>query len=679
MTTSWKKKEEFSIFGKENYNKCKSDNGSVSKNGFTNFVNFVKMGLGKIIYGVEAPFIYTDRAITFVLLNSLYLNTNCVKIKDINTLAHIQSDPNVLNGNTNDVQSKINQTITDISNNILLIEKENNNIKNYEKKKNSLIQEKSNYTQNVKAVSNEAGSLFKQDDTEKNYDKQIDEQENLIFESNKNINKYNEKIEDLNRSLSDYNTRLYAINVTKESLNEPPHCKKLRKEVLDVSIMIKKQIYNILGIPLVLFIAYNIFFILCCKAPYGNGTEPVIPDVEKTITGKQGIAEDFVSGSYYMIEIVLNAVLYPFSILNDIFVYLRSCFVDDNDSILASSNPIKSNLTSINETYPLIIFLFLCFYIFTLYNSGLYSQLWNITIYGTPTKTPVRNTDGSININDSQTAAGTTEDNYNYAAMISSFVIVFVWIGFVFRFPGIIVKTLINTSGSMLLAIAAFIVFLLCTIALASKVPLFIMIYLLIVSCFSFLYQPTDKNYFFFEWYFKDFISHISDMMNAFNREYMEKKDGKFTNNDILNRTINSSGMFGIVNDVIYKAIYKQNMVGDKDCEQLGFFQKLYNSIQKGIFSNIFEILFILILLYGIFDYMKGYAYASELPLVLMILVILNIFFIACSGLSIYVKHLIRNDILDSKYGELLKKEASEKNGGMDNMASDETPKPPPP
>jgi flagellar biosynthesis chaperone FliJ len=238
-----------------------------------------------------------------------------VKIKDINTLAHIQSDPNVLNGNTNDVQSKINQTITDISNNILLIEKENNNIKNYEKKKNSLIQEKSNYTQNVKAVSNEAGSSFKQDDTEKNYDKQIDEQENLIFESNKNINKYNEKIEDLNRSLSDYNTRLYAINVTKESLNEPPHCKKLRKEVLDVSIMIKKQIYNILGIPLVLFIAYNIFFILCCKAPYGNGTEPVIPDVEKSITGKQGIAEDFVSGSYYMIEIVLNAVLYPFSIL----------------------------------------------------------------------------------------------------------------------------------------------------------------------------------------------------------------------------------------------------------------------------------------------------------------------------------------------------------------------------
>jgi hypothetical protein len=667
MTTSWKKKEEFSIFGQENYNKCKSDNGSVSKNGFTNFINFVKMGLNKIIYGVEAPFIYTDRALTFVLLNALYVNTKCVKIKDINTLAHIQSDPNVLTGNSSEVESKINQTITDISNNILSIEKENENIKNYEKNKNSLILEKTNYTQNVKVVSDDAGSSFKQDDKENTYDKQIEAQENLIFESNKNINKYNENIEKLNRSLSDYNTRLSAINLTKDSMNEPPRCKQLRKEVLDISVTIKNQIYNILGIPLVLFITYNIFFILCCKAPYGNGTEPVIVDIEKAITGKQDITEDFVNGSYYILEIILNAVLYPFTVLNNIFVYLRSCFVDDNDSNLSSTDPVKSNLTSINETYPLVIFLFVCFNIFTLYSSGLYSQLWNITIYGTPTKTPVRNTDGSININDSQTAAGSTQEKYNYAATISSFVIVFVWIGFIFRFPGIIVKTLVTTYGSILLAVLAFIVFLLCTMALASKVPLFIMIYLLIVSCFSFAFQPTESNYFFFEWYFKDFISHISDMMNVFNREYMEKKDGKFTNNDILNRTINTSGMFGIVNEVVYKAIYKQNMVGDKDCEQIGFFQKLYNSIQKGIFSNIFEILFILILLYGIFDYMKGYAYASELPFVLMILVILNLFFIACSGVSIYVKHLIRNDILDNKYGELLKKEASEKNGGTDN------------
>jgi hypothetical protein len=239
---------------------------------------------------------------------------------------------------------------------------------------------------------------------------------------------------------------------------------------------------------------------------------------------------------------------------------------------------------------------------------------------------------------------------------ISSFVIVFVWLGFVFRFPGIIIKTYLNTNYSLILAIVAFVAFLLFTLALSKKTPLFIMIYLLVISCLSFLFQTTETNYHFFEWYFYDFIAHIQDIFYFRDPEYMEKKDGKFINPALNERTINTSGMFGIVNEVIYKAIYKAASASDKDCEHMNFFQKLYNSIQKGIFSNIFEILFILILLYGIFDYSKNYAYASEIPMVLMVLILLNMVFIAVSVLSMYVKYYVREPYMDAIYKDILQK-----------------------
>jgi hypothetical protein len=658
MTTSWKKKEEFSIFGNENYSKCSAgtSNSSKANNPFTNLIYYFKMGVNGLIYAVETPFIYTDRVVTLGLLNLMFVNTECVKIKDINLLAHLQADPKALSGSTFTVKAQIQKTISDISANLINIDTEKSNIKTYERSKWSLLKEKNNYTQNEKVVSSSSTNAFKQDAKENEYDNQIAEQDEKIYKSNNTINTTNEKISKLESSLSDYNTRLRAIELLNEEMKEPPKCKQLRQEVLTTTISIKKQIYNILGIPLVLFIVYNMYYILCCKSPYGDGSQPIIFDVEKTITGKQNIIEDWFFGSYYLIEIIFNAVLYPFTIIYDCLRYLRSCFVNDDGSILGTSSPIKSRLISINETYPLIIFLVFCYFIFSFYSSGLYSQLWNFTIYGSPTKNPVTNTDGSVNINESQTASGITEDNYNYVMTISSIVIVLVWLGFVFRFPGIMAKTYINTGYSLLLAIVAFVAFLLCTMGLSKKTPLFIMIYLLIISCLSFLFQSTDTNYYFFEWYFNDFYRHIIDICNVFNREYWKKDNGKYTNEEINDRTINSSGMFGIVNEVIYKAIYKYASAGDKDCEHMNFFQKIYNSIQKGVFSNIFEILFILILLYGIFDYSKNYAYASEIPFILMVLIILNIFFIGCSVLSIYVKYLVREPIMDNYYKDLLKK-----------------------
>jgi len=658
MTTSWKKKEEFSIFGNENYSKCSagSTNSSKANNPFTNIIYYLKKGVNGLIYAVEAPFIYTDRAITLGLLNLMFVNTECIKIKDINLLAHLQSDPNALNSSTFTIKTQIQNTIRDISANLIYIDNENANIKTYEKTKWSLMKEKNNYTQNIKVVSS-GGSAFKQDDKENDYDKQIDEQDSLIYKSNTTINSTNEKIVKMNSDLSDYNTRLNAIEYLNEELKEPPKCKQLRQEVLTTTISIKKQIYNILGIPLVLFIVYNMYYILCCKAPYGKGSEPIILDVEKNITGKQNIIEDWFFGSYYLIEIIFNAVLYPFTLLYDCLKYLRSCFVNDNGSIFGTSNPIKSRLIDTNETYPLIIFLVFCYFIFSFYSSGLYSQLWNMAIYGSPTKNPVKNSDGSVNINESQTASGITDTNYNYAMTISSIVIVLVWLGFVFRFPGIIAKTFLNTNYSFILAIVAFVAFLLCTLALSKKTPLFIMIYLLVISCLSFLFQTTETNYYFFEWYFYDFIAHIQDIFySIFGSKYMEKEDGKFTNPALNERTINSSGMFGIVNEVIYKAIYKAASASDKNCEHMNFFQKLYNSIQKGIFSNIFEILFIIILLYGIFEYSKNYAYASEIPIILLVLIILNMFFIACSVVSMYVKYYVREPIMDNYYKDILEK-----------------------
>jgi hypothetical protein len=216
-------------------------------------------------------------------------------------------------------------------------------------------------------------------------------------------------------------------------------------------------------------------------------------------------------------------------------------------------------------------------------------------------------------------------------------------------------KTFLNTNYSFILAIIAFVAFLLCTLALSKKTPLFVMIYLLVISCLSFLFQTTETNYYFFEWYFYDFIAHIQDIFYIiFDRKYMEKNDGKFTNPALNERTINSSGMFGIVNEVIYKSIYKAASASDKDCDHMNFFQKLYNAIQKGIFSNIFEILFILILLYGIFDYSKNYAYASEIPMVLMVLILLNMVFIAVSVLSMYVKYYVREPYMDAIYKDIL-------------------------
>jgi hypothetical protein len=659
MTTSWKKKEEFSIFGNENYSKCSAgnSNGSTANNPFTNFMRYVKMGVNGLIFSVEVPFIYTDRAITLALLNLFFSNTDCIKITDINLLAHTQNNPNALAGNTTEVELLIQKTISDISANLIYINQENANIKNYEKTKFSLIKEKNNYSQNEKVVSSSGGSSFKQDTKENEYDKQIQRQDDLIYESNKKIDDSNSRINKFKSSLSDYKTRLKAMNLMKEELKEPPNCKKLRQEVLDTTISIKKQVYNILGIPLVLFIVYNMYYILCCKAPYGKGSEPIILDIEKTITGKQNIIEDWFFGSYYLIEIIFNAVLYPFTLLYDCLKYLRGCFVNDGGTILGTSNPIKSRLIDTNETYPLIIFLVFCYFIFSFYSSGLYSQLWNMTIYGTPTKNPVTNSDGSVNINESQTASGITDDNYNYAMTISSFVIVFVWLGFVFRFPGIIIKTYLNTNYSLILAIVAFVAFLLFTLALSKKTPLFVMIYLLVISCLSFLFQTTETNYHFFEWYFYDFIAHIQDIFYIlFDSKYMEKTEGKFINPALNERTINSSGMFGIVNEVIYKSIYKAASVSDKNCDHMSFFQKIYNAIQKGIFSNIFEILFILILLYGVFDYSKNYAYSSEIPMVLLVLILLNIFFIAGSVVSMYVKYYVREPYMDAIYKDILEK-----------------------
>jgi hypothetical protein len=140
-------------------------------------------------------------------------------------------------------------------------------------------------------------------------------------------------------------------------------------------------------------------------------------------------------------------------------------------------------------------------------------------------------------------------------------------------------------------------------------------------------------------------------MFNIFGKKYMEKEDGKYTNPEIQKRSINKSGMFGIINETIYKAIYKQTS-GD-ECVNVGFFQKIYNSLQKGIFTNVFEISCILILIGGIFEYTKGFILGTNLPFVLLSLVILNIFFILISFLSMYVKYLIREPILDKDFTEI--------------------------
>ena len=249
MTTSWKKKEEFSIFGNENYSKCSAgtSNSSKANNPFTNLIYFFKMGVNGLIYAVETPFIYTDRAVTLGLLNLMFVNTECVKIKDINLLAHLQADPKALSGSTFTIKAQIQKTISDISANLINIDTEKSNIKTYERSKWSLLKEKNNYTQNEKVVSGSSTNAFKQDAKENEYDNQIAEQDEKIYKSNNTINTSNEKISKLESSLSDYNTRLRAIELLNEEMKEPPKCKQLRQEVLTTTISIKKQIYNILG------------------------------------------------------------------------------------------------------------------------------------------------------------------------------------------------------------------------------------------------------------------------------------------------------------------------------------------------------------------------------------------------------------------------------------------------
>ena len=641
--TTWKKKEEFSIFGKDNYNKCSSSSQALGS-----FFKYLKMGGTGLINVIEAPFIYTDKIVIMILLNMFYANTDCVKITDINLLNHLENDKNTLSQNPAGVKIQISKTITDISSNLLSISNENVNIIRYTKAKEDLSTAKTTYQQNKPAPETMNAGSLKQDATENSYDAQMTTQDNNIQMSNDKIDGLNITINKLKTSLDDYNSRLNAINLLNQEMTENPSCKQLRTDVLKAAVSVRDQIYDVLGIPIVIYITYNMYYILGCNSPYGEGSEPVILDIEGYITGKQDLIEDLMFGGYFILELILNAALYPFTFLRNVLVMSRSYFAEKADS--GPLNSIQTRTITLNQQYPLIIFLLFYHYIFSLYSSGLYSQLWNFTIYGSTTKMPIKNSDGTSNINQTQTSANTSNST-NYVVLISTIVIILVWLGFVFRFPIIVIKALVFTR-SIILAILAFVAFLIFTLGLANKVPLGILIYILVFSCISFLFQKTETNYYFFDWYAKDFYSHVYDIFNIGNREYWEKKDDKYTNEDIMTRTINNTGMFGDINYIIYKAIYGKMGGDDDECEKKSIFQRIYDFIQKGLFSNIFEISFIFILIGGIYKYLENMITGTTLANILGVLIAANVIFIGIALASIYVKHLIKDPILDKLYAK---------------------------